>query len=288
LQNGNHINIDGQKFYDLDEGKGGGGAIDFTIHVLGCNFKDAISWLKSRFGSEEIVDEIAISARNEAKQQVEHAEKKDFIPPMRDDAKWPQARSYLQSRGIEIREPTQTIYADSKGNIAFLGKRSAELVGTGKNAFKGLSAGSVKNSSGFIAGNWENAEKIALVESAIDALSYVEMYPKQAALSTAGTPTEGFLKKFFAWSRRLGKMPILAFDNDEAGMNFFQKARAIAKEVFFANANVDDSYIRAMVGEAEPRFKDWNDELLFKRSQEQSQLHETEIESDTSFFPEDY
>ena len=259
---GRHINIDGQKFYDLDEGKGGGGAIDFAMHVLGCDFKDAIGWLKSRYGVDEIADEIAASARKKAKRQVEQVEKKEFIPPKRDDSKWPRARAYLAKRGIDLPYPTPTIYADDKGNVVFLGKGRAELVGTGANKFKGLAAGSSKDSSGFIAGDWKNAEKIAVVESAIDALSYVELHPDQAAVSSAGTPSDGFLRNFLEWVRDIGKTPILAFDNDQKGWNFLGRARSIARKVFFGDIPVDDLRLRAVVGEAKPPAgKDWNDAL---------------------------
>ena len=250
---GRHINIDGQKFYDLDEGKGGGGAIDFAMHVLGTDFKDAIAWLKSRYGGDLTADEWARRARA----QVKKVPKREFIPPQRDDSKWPMAHAYLENRGLSLPSPTPTIYADRRGNVVFLGKGRAELVGTGSNKFKGLAAGSSKDSSGFIAGNWRNATHIALVESAIDALSYVELFDNSAAVSTAGAPSEGFLSRFFEWVKGLGKVPVLAFDNDQAGRNFRRKALEVA-ERWFGRDEVEVDVPR--------HGKDWNDDLMVELS----------------------
>ena len=41
------ISITGQKFMNWTKGIGGGGAIDLVIHLNDCNFKTAVSWLKS-------------------------------------------------------------------------------------------------------------------------------------------------------------------------------------------------------------------------------------------------
>ncbi len=274
---GRHINITDQKFYDLDEEKGGGGAIDFAMHVLGTDFKDAIAWLKSRYGADDIADEIATAARERAKRQVEQVEKKEFIPPQRDDSRWPQARAYLQGRGIDMPHPTPSVYADKRGNVVFLGKGRAELVGTGSNKFKGLAAGSSKDSSGFIAGEWRNATHIALVESAIDALSYVELFKDSAAVSTAGAPSEGFLARFFEWVKGLGKVPVLAFDNDQAGRNFRRKALEIAERWFKRDEVVID---------VPKHGKDWNDDLMVELSGSDDDGHGAEVEKGADFsFP---
>jgi hypothetical protein len=42
------ISQDGRKFYDHTAGKGGGGAIDMAKHVLGVDYKGAVSWLPGR------------------------------------------------------------------------------------------------------------------------------------------------------------------------------------------------------------------------------------------------
>lgn len=56
------VQINGEKFYDAENRKGGGGAIDLTMYILNCNFGEAMAFLKSRFGENEATKAIMASA----------------------------------------------------------------------------------------------------------------------------------------------------------------------------------------------------------------------------------
>ncbi|KYC41016.1 hypothetical protein WA1_23095 [Scytonema hofmannii PCC 7110] len=49
------ISIIGTRFYDFTGNqKGGGGATDLVMHVLGCGFQEAVLWLQDQFGESVI------------------------------------------------------------------------------------------------------------------------------------------------------------------------------------------------------------------------------------------
>ena len=39
--------------------KGGGGAIDLVMHVLECDFKQAVAWLSERFGEMATIETVS-------------------------------------------------------------------------------------------------------------------------------------------------------------------------------------------------------------------------------------
>ena len=80
--------------------------------------------------------------------------------------------------------------ADSRANAFFIkmvgGKAvAAELRGTGRSDFKGSALGSNSKEGVFVVNGGK--QRLAVCESAIDAISYVQLHPEATAISTGGT-----------------------------------------------------------------------------------------------------
>lgn len=112
------------------------------------------------------------------------------------------------------------VYADGRGNVVFLmvaGKASrsvgAELRGTGKRIWHGLSPGTRKDDGYFWIGV-VGAEQIVLCESAIDAMSCFQLHSACICISTAGVrPNPRWLHPLMA----RGYDIYCGFDDDEPG-----------------------------------------------------------------------
>jgi hypothetical protein len=119
----NHmINITGAKFFDWEQGKGGGGAIDLIMHVLDCSFRTSIAWLNDRLGEAVMVDAVTYQAKAIAEQE----SKPEFVPPTIDMENWPNVRRYLNGDKripqvlIDKLNQAGLVYADDQKNIIFL------------------------------------------------------------------------------------------------------------------------------------------------------------------------
>ncbi len=264
------INITGSKFYDFHQMKGGGGAIDLVMHVERCNFSDAVTWLKDRWGESAAIQVIT----GQAEQVMAQKPRGEFVLPERSDEHWQSVREYLtRTRGLPGRLVDQlydqgVIYADERQNAVFV-RRSLEegevmgasLRGTAgvDNSFKGLAYGTRRSQGWFhtVAGGEgeDPIQRVVIVESAIDVLSYQTLFSPQVRtlyLSTDGAgyvPLEG-----------LQKVPqiAIAVDRDEAG---------------------EDMALRLMQGLAQserlvPSRKDWNEDLLAHLHNLQQQISE--------------
>ena len=98
----------------------GGGAIDLVIHLNGCNFKKAVSWILDNFSySSSYIQPINCDGEKSLSIGV-------FKPPQRDDNKLPQIINYLKYtrcvtiKLIKILLNSGKLYADSRGNAVFL------------------------------------------------------------------------------------------------------------------------------------------------------------------------
>ena len=89
-------------------------------------------------------------------------------------------------------------------------------------------------------------------ESAIDALSFAELIPndQDAYASTGGALSDSQLDLIAATAKRYGLKVVLAFDNDEGGLDFTLKA----------TRRLLDLDIPYLIKRPERR-KDWNDIL---------------------------
>jgi len=188
------IRIDGTKFFNHEEGKGGGGAFDLVMHVNNCSYIEALAFLRDEFDPTAAVQAAAEAARLQAMAQVKKAAPAPFQAPQHEEARWPRVRQYLtEVRAlagslVDKLKDQGWIGADFRNNAFFLkvlGNRttSAELRGTGQSQFKGSRGRSSEGVFPVIQGK----TRLAVCESAIDAISYVQLHPDSSAIATGGT-----------------------------------------------------------------------------------------------------
>jgi len=273
--NDEHISINGERFYNHDQQKGGGGSIDLVMHVTGYSFTQAVAYLNHEAGPELAVAAAANYGARERMAQgqeiVERGERAPFMQPARDEDRWPQVRAYLVEqrdlpRGMidELHE-RGTIYADGRSNAVFLRTNEegqavgASLRGTLPGSeFQGLAYGSRRDEGHFSftigAPERYGAPQYHITESPIDALS------RAALIQRAGESGEyvflsndghGELpKRQIEEGLTRGALVHCGFDNDVGGNKLWQQ--------------VKEAYPRAeaIVRERPPAgAKDWNDAL---------------------------
>ncbi|MDP3840926.1 MAG: DUF3991 and TOPRIM domain-containing protein [Methylococcales bacterium] len=239
---GFRICVTGFKWYDHHAQKGGGGAIDLTMHVKNLSFGGACSFLGG-------AGELPTAPPNTTKTPKETATK----PPEADNAHLPAVMAYLTKRGLNadlVRWCFEKglIYADSRRNCVFrYGTIGAELRGTGAVQWRSV-YGTIEQ--GFILPA-AAAEGVAVLESAIDALSYRQLHRHTITVSIAGNSN----RKAISHAVNLAKsknLPVLsAFDNDQGG----NIANDILNE-YGAKFGVN------VIQDRPTASKDWNEALL--------------------------
>lgn len=188
----NHtINITGSTFYDFVGAEhGGGGAIDLVMHLLNCNFREAVAWLYEIFGESETLRAVTHHAREQAQEIIVTEKPKQFVAPVPDESKWGGVRDYLigarklPAALIDNLHTAGLIYSDEKQNAIFLMRSLPDGEITGaflrgtygyNNTFYGLAKGSKRNKGWFhFTTGGQGKGKIAravLVKSPIEALS---------------------------------------------------------------------------------------------------------------------
>ena len=238
-----NIVVTGGRWFDNKAGLGGGGAIDLVIHLAKVDFSVACRSLADEFLPLP-TGQTALSFRK-SWQEPSHPEKKSFeelaaIYAVRDDSNWPIARNYLVEQRkispplVDELHARGSIYAnDHRPNpsLVFLhrdqhGKvRGATLRDTRHQSVFRPCLGN-KLTAWFVVGDLAEADRIAAVESPIDALSYYSLFGCRggslAVVSCAGAtvPRELMLQ---AYDRR--QAFVVALDNDPAGQRGRQKAR---------------------------------------------------------------
>ena len=175
----------GNRWQNVNTGIPGYGGIQLAKMALGFEFEhQAIDWMVKHFG-ESISDDIKVSSE-ENKESV-------FNPPEENPQNIDFVRKYLtEKRGVPLLLINELIdsgkiYADDKRNCIFLSKASAEIRAT-YGSFKGCCEGSNVNNSGFYVMLKPKASEntVALIEAAVDALSYNAIFPGRLAYSTNG------------------------------------------------------------------------------------------------------
>ncbi len=281
--NDEHMSINGERFYNHDQQKGGGGSIDLVMHVTGYSFKQAVAYLNHEAGPELAVAAAANYGARERMAQgqeiVERGERAPFMQPQADEDRWPQVRAYLvEQRGIprgmiDELHARGTIYADGRSNAVFLRTNEegqaagASLRGTLPGSeFQGLAYGSRREEGHFSftigAPERYSATQYHITESPIDALSRAALIQRAGEsgeyvfLSTDG---HGELpRRQIEDGLARGALVHCGFDNDAGGAKLWQQ--------------VTETYPRAeaIVRERPPGgAKDWNDAL-----RRQGQQHE--------------
>ncbi len=244
---GTHYNLskDGHAFYNLDRQQGKGGAIDFVVNVTGYDFKEALGWLKETFGIDRATEAAVERALPAIRAEVEHAERPSFRPPVRDEAAWPQVRTYLtEERGlptglVDELHTAGTVYADGRCNAVFLRTDGADhatgasLRGTAPGStFKGLArdtnrqAGWFTYSTGEQVHAWETPT-LVIVESPIDALSWLALHARQGGrVTVVSTDGAGALPEaIIATTRARRGLVVGAFDGDATGERLWETLR---------------------------------------------------------------
>ena len=273
--NDEHISINGERFYNHDQQKGGGGSIDLVMHVAGYSFTQAVAYLNHEAGPELAVAAAANYGARERMAQgqeiVERGERAPFMQPQADEDRWPQVRAYLvEQRGIprgmidELHE-RGTIYADGRSNAVFLRTNEegqavgASLRGTLPGSeFQGLAYGTRRDEGhfSFTIGTPErySAPQYHITESPIDALSraaLIERADERGEYVFLSNDGHGELpKRQIEEGLARGALVHCGFDNDAGGNKLWQQ--------------VKEAYPRAeaIVRERPPAgAKDWNDAL---------------------------
>ena len=255
------LSVTGIKFFNWHDCQGGGGAIDLVIHLSGWDARQAIEWLSRHLGHVADASPVAHNGPGAAPASstgstsksaplscrsahlagendddpIRHCRHQQLRLPAACLANLQRVRRYLsEQRGLSATILASLIdngklYADTRGNAVFLmvaGKPNrpigAELRGTGKRLWRGLAPGTRKNAGYFWVGNTD-AKQIVLCESAIDAISCLQLrtqihgaqLPAQCiCISTAGVrPDAPWLQPLLA----RGYDIYCGFDTDEPG-----------------------------------------------------------------------
>ena len=238
------ITLTGQKFFNHDAKKGGGGAIDLTIHLLNCGFREAVAFLENL-----PVPKMEVTERDEVRSVV----------PAPAPEYWQRVKRYLvevrflDEKIIDELHEAGTIYADRYQNAVFLSetRKGAELRGTGSRNFHGYRG----EKGPFVVPG--DPEFIAFTESAIDAIS-LKILQRPACDMTVYSFSGGAKNLIQRCARSLlerGCHNIFAtFDNDAAGEEFMQCLFEVLPESSCVGFHPLDG------------FKDWNQELVWRRS----------------------
>ena len=202
-RHGSVLSINGMKFYDHIQGRGGGGAIDLVMHAERCTFLVALARL----------DGLARGGG-----------------PSGASPNWPRIRDYLvRTRHLDAGlidrcHAGMLIDGDVRHNAVFFARdaggtvHGAEVCGTlPSRPFKGMTPGSRKARGGFWIHGDGPADRVMLVESAIDALS-ARMVPQSRHAAGMLISTAGVAVRVAPWIEIFRPRVILCgFDDDDAG-----------------------------------------------------------------------
>ena len=235
------VSVTGSKFFNWNQNRGGGGAIDLVMHLNGLPFRPAIQWLADRFPYASYAASLRPLHTSALLLPVPDRRTLSIV-----------CRYLLEQRRIPavVLDPlvaSGRIYADARANAVFLllaqdgAAVGAELRGTGPQPWRGMAPGSRKD-LGFFSTLPHNPTSIVLCESAIDALSCFVLNPRRLCISTAGArPHPRWLPALFQRA-----LPIFCgFDSDPAGDTM---ARALIA-------------LHPTVQRLRPALHDWNDLL---------------------------
>lgn len=259
------ITVTDEKFYNHDQDKGGGGAIDLAMHLGDMKFKDAIAFLGKGFGNVSTIEQYKKEAEKHAKRILDTTKAPKLGIPEPDSSRLGQVFSYLtKQRGISpdiVNENIQkrNLWADSWGNCCFALRDiqgrlvGAELRGTYEKAYHG----SREQKAFFYSGKSSGHKKAAFTESAIDALSYQTLKKEQGdnnivVVSTTGNQKIRIVEVAQEMVKR-GYQVIAAYDNDKVGNHLSEILQAAVEDI-------KGEYKREC-----PPDKDWNETLQISK-----------------------
>jgi hypothetical protein len=252
------LSVTGPKFINWCQGQGGGGAIDLVMHLAGVDCVGAIQWLERHFAAgTPVLGEPVPNACGRAAPPSRPGPSPPRLP-MPDARMLDRVCRYLtrcRCLSPSFLEPlieSGMLYADCRANAVILlvaGKPNrpvgAELRGTGPRVWRGMASGSRKDLGYFWTGV-PGSREIVLCESAIDAISCLQMDPQRLCISTSGVRADPpWLGPLIARGYALH----CGFDADEPGDA--AAARMIA--------------LHPCVRRLRPPAHDWNDALRARR-----------------------
>ena len=247
------LSVSGPQFMNWQRERGGGGAIDLVMHLAEADYRTAVGWLEQHVAVGRLA--VVATTRHSYHQQPSAAEgSHELRLPVRDDRLLHRVIEYLTRRrhlSASLLEPlvdSGKLYADSRGNAVFLlvaGKANrpvgAELRGTGPQVWRGMAPGTCKDWGYFWIGA-HGSREIVLCESAIDAISCFQIYPRRICLSTSGVRANP------RWLREL-----IARDDDiHCGFDADAPGDATAAQMIV---------LHPAVKRLRPLAHDWNDAL---------------------------
>jgi hypothetical protein len=228
------LTVTGDKFFDHNQEKGGGGALDLTLHLMGRDFKhpsgqdfrDAARWLND---SERVAPTAVQRKADQPLHAAPRIETRQQEPPVPDAARLSRVRWYLTHERaipealVERAIEKGRIFADSKANVVFrLHDAAGREVGYEKRGTYGKLYHSVQGEKGLFFAGGTSSRVAAFVESGIEALSYQALRGNVLAISTTGNAIEMPQKM----ARRLlerGFKIVAAFNADRDGDRFAER-----------------------------------------------------------------
>lgn len=244
---GFRISVSGQKWFDHEAQKGGGGAIDLVMHVRNASYVNATQYLSA---SHEVVNRGGLTRLHPPKP------KKPTHPPAVARHNIAAIKKYLvETRGINADLvqwciDRDLIYADTRNNCCFRYGSATELRGTGSVQWRAIYG--LPDKPFLLPASSANRNGVAVLESAIDALSYRQLHHDKLVVSVAGNGNHNLINWVVSWAKHFGLPLYSAFDADNGG--------DIANNILLASAEecgVD-------VIQDRPNAKDWNDLLTGK------------------------
>jgi hypothetical protein len=244
------VTVTGAKFFNHDENKGGGGAIDLVMQLEQCDYKAAVQRLAAEFGTGAVVSQALVTVKA-AIEKAAAAPAPAFVAPAPAPEHWPTVRNYLHqvrkisAELVDALKDKGLLYADRFKNCIFLFTDGAgvELRGTGEQPFHGIRG----KKTGFVLRRGDaTVKKVAFVESSIDAISLYNLGTFEGRIIATGG-NAGAIAKDLAQSHRQDGFEVYgAFDNDKSG-----DAQAAALGV---------------ATRLRPNLKDWNADLVASKS----------------------
>lgn len=257
------ITVTGDKFFDHNEERGGGGALDLTLHLMGRDARhptgrdlhDAATWLGA---ADRAVQVATQRAQDRPVAPIETTKPQE--PPIPDESRLTRVRWYLtEKRGLPEDLVDRVIdkglvFADSRANVVFrLRDETGRDVGFEKRGTYDKPFHSVYGDKGLFFAGSGRSRIAAFVESGIEALSYKALRPDVLAVSTTGNAIE-LPEKLGRHLLERGFTVVAAFNADPDGDRFAER---------FAER------LGASVQRHRPEgHKDWNLVLRAKRGHE--------------------
>jgi hypothetical protein len=207
------ISCTAAKFMNWNQGVGGGGAIDLAMHLNNLGFNAAVEWLGHHFPNLPYWGPVAPARIAEL-----------ILPPPDPDKLLAVKRYLTDERAIDscfihCLVESGRLYADHRGNAVFLllGKENkpvgAELRGTTPTRWRGMAPGSQRD-LGYFSIPAPGAKTAILCESAVDAISCLELYPFCLCVSTSGARSN---PPWLPWLIHQSFEIYCGFDSDSTG-----------------------------------------------------------------------